>query len=123
MSALPVTKSFQGATGTTVGAIITLTDQDTSLTTLTLTRPNTIRDAVIEFEPASFRGRIYVFKDGNQTPVKFFTTNMQVDNDGRLSPGPIAMSPGLYQFKLEVDDAPASSGTMSLLVSFASPPT
>jgi len=121
---LPVTKDFQGSVTTTANAIITLTDQQTGLTSLTLTRGNTIRDAVIQFKPAgaTFRGRFYIFKDGQQTPVTFYSTNMDVTNDGRLSPGPIALTPGLYQIKFQTDSVPTSAGTISLLVSFASPP-
>ena len=121
---VPVTREFTATINSNNNTI--MKDVQTEENVLLLTQPNTIRDAVIQFKSSQTgaRGRIFIFKNGLQTPVTLHTTNMDVSNDGRLNPGPIALTPGSYQFIFKLDSPTSSitSAVWSLLVNFASPP-
>ena len=121
---VPVTREFTATVNSNTEVI--MEDTLTSENVLLLTQSNVIRDAVLQYgsSQSGARGRIFIRKNGQQTPVIFYTENMDVSNDGRLNPGPIALTPGSYQlvFKLDAPTSSITSAVWSVLLSFAQPP-
>jgi len=78
-----------------------MTDAETGLTSILLTKPNVILDVVNISRGASDSPTVRIIKNGADTGRRLYGVAMDATTAGRQSVGPIALGPGLYQFYCE----------------------
>ena len=97
---LPVLRRYTLAAPAALNVFNNLTDDETGLTQFLILKGNAILDIVNDPDPAA--GLLYDFvlvKNGQQTPVRAFSSGISAASAGRTSIGPVSMSAGNYQWQ------------------------
>lgn len=94
---IPVVRRYTLAAPAALDVFNNLTDDITTQAPFTLFRNNEIQDIVNDPDPAAgLRYEFRLLKDGNETPVKVFSTTISPATQGRVAYGPVNMSVGQY---------------------------
>tara|TARA_B100001123_G_C15305672_1_gene1022609 strand:- start:1120 stop:1485 length:366 start_codon:yes stop_codon:yes gene_type:complete len=118
--ALPVIRRYTLAAPAALNVFNNLTDDETGLTQYLILTNNTILDVVNDPDPgAGLRYEFVLLKNGNQTPVRVFSSTISPATAGRVAIGPINMTAGQYQWS-GAQRAGALTAT-SIIVKYAQP--
>ena len=109
---LPVQRSYT-VTTTALNVPVNMVDDDTGLTQWLILQPNILQDLVMNPD-------FTLVKNGNQTPVRGFSSSMSPTTQGRVPIGNVSLSNGQYQFSA-VQTAGAVPQTNSILARYAAP--
>jgi len=118
------TVSLNSATG--IDVFENMTDNESNQDQFTILTPNLIIDmvnapdpSVVEFAEIELR----LTKNGQETPVRAFSSSISPSSSGRVPLGPVNMSAGSYIWKAAVRLAGGTPGpaAFSVLVKYQSP--
>lgn len=117
---LPVIRRYTLATPSALNVFANLTDDESSQAQFLILSGNTVLDMVNDPDPTSgYRYEFRLAKNGNETPVKAFSTSISPTTAGRTAIGPISMSAGNYSWR-----GAQRAGTLtatSIIVKYAKP--
>lgn len=117
---LPQVRRYTLAAPAALNTFGNLTDDVTTQATFTLFSPNQIQDIVNDPDPAAgLRYEFRLLKNGNETPVKVFSSSISPATAGRVAYGPVNMSVGQYIWT-GAQRAGALTAT-SIIVKYAQP--
>jgi hypothetical protein len=95
--ALPVIRRYTLAAPAALNVFGNLTDDETGVATFLLLKGNAIMDIVNDPDPAAtLRYEFILNKNGQQTPVRIFSTGISPTTAGRMNVGGVTMSAGNY---------------------------
>jgi len=116
--AVPVVRRYTSVVGV-INVFNNMTDDVTGQAPFTLFAPNTILDIVNDPNPATGTYEMRLLKNGNETPIKIFSSSISPITAGRMAIGPIEMGVGQYIWVR----APRSVVVIanSIIVKYASP--
>ena len=126
---LPVQRRYTVtfASAPVVDVFTNMTDDESNQDQFTILTPNLIIDMVNAPDPDlvafATEAEIRLTKNGQETPVRAFTSSISPTSSGRVPLGPVNMSAGSYIWKIAVRVAgstPAAT-TYSMLVKYQSP--
>jgi len=104
---------------------LNMTDNESNQDQFTILVPNVILDMVNAPDPDSAElpeGEIRLTKNGQETPVRAFTSSISPASSGRVPVGPVNMSSGSYIWKLAVRNPGVGTDILySMLVKYQSP--
>jgi len=107
---------------------VNMTDNESNQDQFTILTPNLIIDMVNAPDPDTAdlfsEGELRLTKNGQETPVRAFTSSISPTSSGRVPLGPVNMSAGSYIWKVAARVAGTgtpASGTYSMLVKYQSP--
>ena len=123
MTGVPVQREFyqDPSSARTLNQYYNMTDAETDEQFVTIHTPNVILDVINGTIPSSTNWTTTIVKNGNQTPIRLYSQGMNPSTAGRMAQGPIALSPGQYQFKTSQTSGTASSAKYGIIVKFAHP--
>lgn len=117
---LPVARRYTLAAPAALNTFGNLTDDVTTQAPFTLFVSNELKDIVNDPDPAAgLRYEFRLTKNGNETPVKVFSSAISPTTAGRVAFGPVDMSVGQYIWT-GAQRAGALTAT-SVLVKYKSP--
>ena len=93
--ALPVVRRYTSVVGV-INVFNNMTDDVTGQAPFTLFSPNVILDVVNDPDPATGTYEMRLMKNGQETPVKIFSSSISPTTAGRMAVGPINLSVGQY---------------------------
>jgi len=104
---------------------LNMTDEESNQDQFTILVPNVILDMVNAPDPSTVEipeAEIRLTKNGQETPVRAFTSSISPASSGRVPVGPVNMSSGSYIWKLAVRNAGVGTDVeYSMLVKYQSP--
>jgi len=104
---------------------LNMTDNESNQDQFTILVPNVILDMVNAPDPDSAEipeAEIRLTKNGQETPVRAFTSSISPASSGRVPVGPVNMSSGSYIWKLAIRNAGIGTDVLySMLVKYQSP--
>lgn len=104
-----------------LGALVYAVDDETGFAFIRMTKPNAILDMVNDPDPvAGLTYQVNVIKDGIDTGRRVFSTSISPLSAGRMSIGPIHLSPGDYSFA--VAQTAGALAAQSFVIKFAGAP-
>jgi len=102
-----------------------MTDQESLQDQFTILTPNVILDQVNAPDPSLVEipeAELRLTKNGQETPVRSFTSSISPLSSGRVPLGPVNMSAGSYIWKVAIRVAGVGTDvTYSMLVKYQSP--
>jgi len=117
---LPVLRRYTLAAPAALNVFNNLTDDETGVATFLILKGNAILDVVNDPDPAAgLRYEFVLNKNGQQTPVRAFSTTISPATAGRTAIGPVTMSQGNYIWS-GAQRAGALTAT-SIVVKYAQP--
>jgi len=116
--AVPVVRRYTSVVGV-IDVFNNMTDDVTGQAPYTLFAPNTILDIVNDPNPATGTYEMRLLKNGNETPIKLFSTSLSPLTAGRMAVGPIEMGVGQYIWVRAPRTAVVVAN--SIIVKYASP--
>ena len=117
---LPVIRRYSLAAPAALNVFNPLTDDETGLTQYLILTGNAILDVTNDPDPAAgLRYEFVLLKNGNQTPVRIFSSTISPTTAGRVAVGVINMTAGQYQWS-GAQRAGALTAT-SIIVKYAQP--
>lgn len=94
---LPIQRRYTLAAPAALNTFNNLTDDQTGQATFLILGKNVLLDMINDPDPAAgLRYEYVLLKNGNQTPVRTFSTGMSAASAGRTAIGPVTMSAGQY---------------------------
>lgn len=94
---LPVQRRYTGAAPAALNVFNNMTDDETGQAQYLILSKNVILDMVNDPDPAAgLRYEFVLLKNGNQTPVRAFSSSISPTTAGRTSIGPVTQSAGQY---------------------------
>ena len=95
--ALPVIRRYTLATPVALNTFANLTDDLTGQAQWLILQNNVIQDMVNDPDPAvGLRYEFVLLKNGNQTPVRAFSSTISPTTQGRVPIGPVNLTAGQY---------------------------
>lgn len=95
----PLIRRYTRAAPGALNVFALMTDDETGLTFVYITKPNVIEDIVSSPQNAAgINHVINILKNGVDTGRRLYSTSLDPASAGRMPVGPIALSPGLYSF-------------------------
>ena len=117
---LPVIRRYTLAAPAALNVFNPLTDDETGLTQYLILTGNAILDVTNDPDPAAgLRYEFVLLKNGNQTPVRIFSSTISPTTAGRVAVGVINKTAGQYQWS-GAQRAGALTVT-SIIVKYAQP--
>jgi hypothetical protein len=117
---LPVQRRYTGAAPAALNVFNNMTDDETAQSQFLILGKNVILDMVNDPDPAAgLRYEFVLLKNGNQTPVRAFSSSISPTTAGRTAIGPISMSAGQFIWS-SVQRAGAVAAT-SIVVKYGAP--
>lgn len=117
---LPVQRRYSLAAPAALNVFNNLTDDETGQAQYLILGSNTLLDIVNDPDPAAgLRYEFVLLKNGNQTPVRAFSTTISPTTAGRTAIGPVNMTAGQYIWS-GAQRAGALTAT-SIVVKYAAP--
>ena len=118
--ALPVLRRYTLAAPAALDTFNNLTDDETGQAPFLILKGNALLDVVNDPDPAAgLRYEFILNKNGQQTPVRAFSTTISPATAGRTAIGPVSMSSGNYIWQ-GAQRAGALTAT-SIVVKYATP--
>ena len=118
--ALPVIRRYTLAAPAALNTFNNLTDDLTGQAQFLILGSNVLQDMVNHPDPAAgLRYEFVLLKNGNQTPVRAFSSTISATTQGRIPLGPVTLSAGQYIFSGQ-QTAGALTAT-SIVVRYAAP--
>ena len=119
----PSIKRFTRAAPTALSTFALMTDDDTGLTYIQITKPNKILDVTNDPDTTSTeRFMIKIEKGGVDTGRRLYTDSMKAGSAGRMAVGPIDVTPGQLFFRCAQYGTVAGVEAYSMIIKFAAPP-
>jgi len=104
---------------------LNMTDNESNQDQFTILTPNLIIDMVNAPDPVTAEipeAEIRLTKNGQETPVRAFTSSISPSSSGRVPLGPVNMSAGSYIWKVAIRNAGVGTDILySMLVKYQSP--
>jgi len=107
---------------------VNMTDNESNQDQFTILVPNVILDMVNAPDPDTadlfLEAELRLTKNGQETPVRAFTSSISPTSSGRVPVGPVNMSSGSYIWKVApriAGTGTPGAGTYSMLVKYQSP--
>jgi len=104
---------------------LNMTDNESNQDQFTILTPNLIIDMVNAPDPVLAEipeAEIRLTKNGQETPVRAFTSSISPSSSGRVPLGPVNMSAGSYIWKVAIRNAGVGTDILySMLVKYQSP--
>jgi len=104
---------------------LNMTDNESNQDQFTILTPNLIIDMVNAPDPDIAEipeAEIRLTKNGQETPVRAFTSSISPSSSGRVPLGPVNMSAGSYIWKIAIRNAGVGTSVLySMLVKYQSP--
>ena len=117
---LPVQRRYTLAAPAALNVFNNLTDDETGQAQFLILGGNNLLDIVNDPDPAAgLRYEYVLLKNGNQTPVRCFSTTISPTTAGRTAIGPVTMTAGQYIWS-GAQRAGALTAT-SVVVKYAAP--
>ena len=117
---LPILRRFSTTDAGTVNTPQFAEDDETEEKSFLISDNNILLDAVNDPDPATgARYTISIFKAGDQTPTRIYSSGISPSTAGRVAVGPINMSPGKYQ--VSVKQTAGTAATYSCVLKFDHP--
>ena len=118
--ALPVIRRYTLAAQPALNSFANLTDDLTGQAQWLILGSNVLQDLTNDPDPAAgLRYEFVLLKNGNQTPVRAFSSTISPTTQGRIPLGPVTLSAGQYIFSGQ-QTAGALTAT-SIVVRYAAP--
>ena len=115
---LPVVRRYTSVVGT-INVFNNMTDDVTGQAPFTLFQANTILDITNDPDPATGTYEMVLLKNGQQTPVRVFSSSISPTTAGRMNYAPISLSVGQYIWSRAPRTAVVIAN--SIIVKYASP--
>mgnify|MGYP001036839159 CR=1 FL=1 len=94
---LPIQRRYTLALPTGLNVFVNMTDDETGQAQFLILSKNALLDIVNDPDPAGvLRYEFVLLKNGNQTPIRAFSTSISAQSAGRTSIGVVSMSAGQY---------------------------
>lgn len=120
--AIPCIRNLEKLAAGVLGTPVLMTDAETGLTFVNITRNNAILD-VVNNPLAVVAGDFYtinLLKNGIDTGRRFYSQAMASASAGRIAVGPIMLSPGNYSFL--ITQTAGVAAVFAIAVKFADTP-
>ena len=119
--AVPCIRNLQKLAAGVIGTPVLMTDAETGLTFVNVTKGNAILD--ITDNVAIIAGDFYtieLLKNGVDTGRRFYSQAMDPASAGRMAVGPIVLSPGNYSFL--INQTAGVAAVFAIAIKFADVP-
>lgn len=116
--ALPVIRRYTLGVPSALNTFSNLTDDLTGQAQFLILGQNTLQDMVNDPDPLG-RYEFVLLKNGNQTPVRAFSSTISPTTQGRIPLGPISLSAGQYIFSGQ--QTSGALAATSIVVRYAAP--